>query len=111
MSKYPLIEAIGLEICKVRVDLEIDMYFVYADQLEQALQAAPEVLGSETTGWHNEDGKVGSHWARVVCIQPIKKKTRAERIADLVEGWSRSGDIINYKYLKEAIDKILEMPE
>lgn len=121
MSKYPLIESMGL---KVHYDYETgsDTYFVKADDLEKALQNALVVHGVvDSPEWYtfkkdadvqpkNMDGK-DVYKARLVCIQPIKKKTKAERIADLVEGWSRSGDIINYKYLKEAIDKILELPE
>lgn len=97
-------------------------HHINADDLEKALQDAPFAAGVvDSPEWYtykkgldiqpkNMDGK-DVYQARLVCIQPVKKQNKAERIADLVEEWAISGDILNYKYLREAMDKILEMPE
>lgn len=89
-TKYPLIESMGLRIAD-----PFGVAYVYADDLERVLREAPVVYGQIK----NIDGQStkDKHWvatqipncgethtARLVCIQPIKQKTREERLEELV---------------------------
>ncbi len=113
MMKYLLIEAMGLQIQEC-IDKEAD--FVWACDLEKALQNAPVVYSGKKENptdeeWDDLKMPNSTHTARVVCIQPIKKKTKAEaalefvnKIADPVPG------LIFFDLLNEA-KKISEMKD
>lgn len=94
-TKFPLTEALGLKAHDpLRFALDAEPV-VLVNDLERALERAPVV----TTGWEPaKDGMGTTHvWrtsyephpnptdtARLVCIQPIKQKSREEQLEELV---------------------------
>jgi hypothetical protein len=112
--KYPLIEAMGLQITYLKYPCETNI--VTADDLEKALQGAPVVYSGKKENptdqeWDDMKMSNSTHTARVVCIQLLKKQTKAERIAELVGEYSLAGNIIGHIELNEAIERILEMKD
>jgi hypothetical protein len=97
MTDFPLIKnLLNLAVYDHTTRLVVD-----ACDLEKALQAAPVAYGKGTQDWNFLLGKDDTHTARVVCIQPIKKKTKAEaalefvnKLADPVPGL-RFFDLLN----------------
>ncbi|XGC82024.1 hypothetical protein ACES2L_05940 [Bdellovibrio bacteriovorus] len=90
MSKFPLIEAMGLVI-EVQPKIEragpytaiVNVDYVLASDLEKALEGAVQVKIQHFNeldrpkGWmgcENPTGDKMTHTARLVCIQPIKKE-------------------------------------
>jgi hypothetical protein len=130
MSKYPLIEAMGLTVFQVEanpnewIDPKDKIIFDYvsAASLEKALQDSPVVWGSEKSDSYFmpylkfdsielQDGS-NAIKGRLVCIQPLKKKTKKEAALEFLEKfldenkrWSNPEDAA-----KDA-KEILEMPE
>jgi hypothetical protein len=85
--KYPLIEAMGLQITYLKYPCETNI--VTADDLEKALQGAPVVYSKKKENptdqeWDDMKMSNSTHTARVVCIQPLKKQTKAEAALELV---------------------------
>ena len=111
MIKYPLIEAMNLKV-SYRYDTDSDSYFVYADDLEKALQDAPVLYGANPNYgiWDKYFGDNDSHTARLVCLQPIKKKTKAEAAIELLEELNQNRGLSLANWENE-IKRILEMPE
>jgi hypothetical protein len=112
MTEYPLIESMGLQIQKC-IDQEAD--FVWACDLEKALQGAPVVYSGKKENptdqeWDDVKMSNSTHTARVVCIQPIKKKTQAEAAIDLLEELNQNKGL-NLSNWENDIKRILEMKE
>jgi hypothetical protein len=112
--KYPLIEAMGLEYFELYY-LSKKRFVVMADDLEKALQAAPVVYSGKKenpTDQEWDDIKMfnSTHTARVVCIQPIKKKTQAEAAMDLLEELNQNRGL-NLSNWENEIKRILEMKD
>ena len=130
MSKYPLIESLGLKHYSIQTysfgiitepKYSICSDFILASELEKALQDAPIVVksdysmdwvdGTEILGGKTGRENIATKTARLVCIQPIKKKTKAEAAIELLEEMARAESIrIDFGY-KNSIKEILEMPE
>ncbi len=118
MSKYPLIESMGLKAF-YNYDSDEDVWFVDADQLEKALRDAPVVYGVPNGNWCDEKDKEScdNNKARLVCIQPLKKKTKAEAAIELLEEYDamlkfREKDKFNTvdaNTLQTDIKKVLEI--
>lgn len=109
MNEYPLIQVMGLKVYQDEFSS-----VVRADDIEKALQDAPEVYGHGTQNWDFLLGENDSHKARLVCIQPMKKKTKAEAAIELLREMIKDSSIELQGYEHDyalAIKKILEMPE
>ena len=113
MSKYPLIGAMGLEIKEVLITHVRKGFCIEADDLEKALQDAPEVYGVPSGTWCDEDDQEScdTHTARLVCIQPIKKQTKAEAALEFVQFLNENPNLFLDKVQLYQIKEILEMPE
>lgn len=119
MSKFPMIEAMGLQVVSVMETSEVMAFEgIHAAELEKALQDAPKIIQSDYYGieWTETNeilgGKTGreniaTKSARLVCIQPIKKKTKAEAALELLAK-IHSGDS---DWSKSDIEKVLEMED
>ena len=110
MSNFPLIEAMGLNLHKI----DSYNYAVDADELEKALQDAPLWYGDPVyDSWSTANIKHhNSHTARLVCIQPIKKKTKAEAAIELLIKINNDRfHLPNNSDLTQQAKKILEMEE
>lgn len=88
MSKFSLIESMGLKVI-YNYDSDDDFYFVKADDIEKALQAAPVVYSGKKENltdqeWDDMKMSNSTHTARVVCIQPLKKQTKTEAALEFV---------------------------
>lgn len=82
MSKYPLIEKMGLKVAKVDAG-EVHWHeAVNATDLQAVLEKATVVYGSDEMkvskenyhGWYNEEVKGDTHKALLICVEPIKKE-------------------------------------
>lgn len=126
MTKYPLIEAMGLKVLYNydSNDSDNDFYYVHASSLEDALQAAPFIYsGNPPDSWvalkNNctiEPLTLDGHEvfeARVVCIQPIKKQTKAEAALDLLKEIIDLNEpkTLIVESIRQEAKKILKMPE
>ena len=112
MSSFPLIKQLGLIVYD---DKEQGMLVDAAD-LERALERAPVAYGNPVGGWvKTQDTRPApeiSHTARLVCITPIKKKTKAEAALEFIKK-CKDGDIYEMhanEVMKEA-KRILEMKD
>jgi uncharacterized protein (DUF488 family) len=88
MTKYPLIEAIGLEVHileRIFTGAAVDIRAVKADELEAALDQAPVVYAPnpEIGGWTRTQCQGDIHTARLVCIQPIVRDTAESLLREL----------------------------
>ena len=106
-----MIEKIGLRLW----DQDNNTGWVKAEDLEAILQSAQVVYGCpeglfRTTGKPNE---VDTHRALLLCVEPTKKKTKAEAALELLEKIKRdleiSGLTDNLDYRRAK--RILEMEE
>lgn len=82
MSKFPMIEKIGLSV--------FGMDVIKAEDLESLLQSAKVVYGSPDTpsdqlAWSNTQLDCDTHKALLLAVEPIKKKTKAEAALELLE--------------------------
>lgn len=119
MNKYPLIKLMGLEIKYIEIHRPADKSqptatgFIKADDLEEALQNAPVTYAPNGNAYSWSTGETVHHTfeARLVCVQPKKLKTKAERIAELISEYVEAGNVIGGSELNEEIEKILELPE
>lgn len=105
MTKFPLIESLGLPILN---DEPYAIPVVVAMDLEKALRDAPIFYGTHTSCklWDADFTDRDSHTARLVCIQPIKKKTKGDAAIEMLNDiWLRKD------WSAEDIQKILEMKE
>lgn len=112
MTKYPLIEAMGLQVVFVMQTEEVMKFEgVHAEQLEKALKAAQIWYGDKNLdSWTTSKVWADTtHTARLICIQPIKKKTKAEAAIELLEEMSKIEQYQNWYIMKAR--KILEMEE
>jgi hypothetical protein len=122
MTKYPLIEAMGIN---VHYDYNSDdMYVVHAEDLEQALQGTPVIYsGNASESWIALKNNSTIEpltldvrdvlEARVVCIQPIKKKTKAEAAINLLQEILELDEpkTLIIESIKQEARKILEMKD
>lgn len=116
MSKYPLIESLGLNlgptlytITKSNGEIERGPLYVLADDLEAALIKAPVVRSySDKGAWQatwpapqfsEDDGC--THTARLICIQPIQKDTAESLLREIVTNAS------NYTKNDVCVDIVL----
>lgn len=87
MSKYPMIEAMGLKVID-DPSLYTITHWIAANRLEKALSEAPEVFGHVKEGKPNywgpkENGQFkDTHTARIFCVQPIKRAPMKLTIED-----------------------------
>ena len=86
MSTYKNIEKMGLDLLYA-YQCDKKATVIYAEDLESILQSAQVVYGCpeglfRTTGKPNE---VDTHRALLLCVEPIKKKTKAEAALELLE--------------------------
>ena len=115
MNQYPLVEAFDLQF---HIFDYTRTYYLKVEDLEKALQDAPAmaqsfgdwVQGTEIIGGKSGRENIATYTARLVCIQPIKKKTKAEAALGLLEelNQNRGLNLINWE---DKIIRILEMPE
>ena len=110
MSKFPMIISLGLHLWRFEKG-----YFIDAEKLESLLQSAQVVYGI-SNGHGVEFSKDitlrDTHQDLLLCVEPIKKKTRAEAALEFVEKF-KSGMLSHVGYLeaeKEA-KRILEMKD
>jgi len=95
MTKYPLIQALGLNTYKVKTyEFDLDngqkqsIYedFVNPSELEKALQDAPVAYGNKNgTYWVNQRDEDDITQARLICVEPIKKKTKQDEALEFVK--------------------------
>lgn len=98
-DQFPLTRALGVEVQKevgfenVRSGKTSEVYYVYAADLEKALESAPVVTSyGERNEWYANGAKgmqQDTHTARLVCIQEIAKDTAESLLREYVE---RVGD-------------------
>lgn len=115
MTKYPLIEAMGLEYFELYY-LSEKKFFVMAGDLEKALQNAQLWYGNpDSNSWSTVNIKHhNSHTARLVCIQPTKKQTKAEAALEFVNKLTDSMPGLKYCDFSDLMNeakKILEMKD
>lgn len=111
MSKYPLIQEMGLQITYLKYPCENNI--VTADDLEKALQAAPLWYGDkDLDSWSTVKVWADTtHTARLVCIQPIKKKTKAEAALEFVNKLADPVPGLRFFDLLNEAKKISEMKD
>lgn len=109
-SKYPLCEAAGLEVVpKKKIDeLLLPQDYVRASEVERMLSEAPTVHFEQIGMAGRSPAMFGTlpttkhtHTARVVCIEPIKKKSREEQLEDILIEILESEAKTNFKWTSE----------
>lgn len=107
MSKFPMIEKIGLSV--------FGMDVIKAEDLESILQSAQVVYGhvkQDMPHWWGprENGQFDdTHTALVIGITPLKKKTKAEAALELLQEMSKIEGYENW--YTSAAKRILEMKD
>ena len=110
MSKFPMIEKIGLKTLDLRDE---NLYVVSAFDLESLLRSAQVVYGLEEGGtfwWATHQLSQDTHQAILIAITPIKKKTQAEAALEFVKKISLADVSCSEPYVDEA-KRILEMKD
>lgn len=97
MNKYPLCEQLGV------------LNVIYPSDLEAILRKATVVYGSVMTKkdeyeWSQSNLSSDTHTALLIGIKPVKEKTLAEKISDILSDTSLSSPValIEIKKIIEA---------
>jgi hypothetical protein len=96
MTKYPLIEAMGLNWCKGRFEtaagnLSKPFDIILCEDVERMLAEAPVVYGVPNAFFSHVEGEIGgngqpdTHTARLICIQPIRQDTAESLLKEFVD--------------------------
>ena len=119
MSNFKNIEKLGLKVETCRNAFGDKDFVINAISLESLLQSAQVVYGVMDQNKPNEfyefnyyQQKGDTHRALLLCVEPLKKKTKAEAALEFVEKF-KSGMLSHVGYLeaeKEA-KRILEMKD
>lgn len=116
MSNFKNIEKLGLKVETCRNAFGDKDFVITAISLEALLQSAQVVYGHVKQGKPNywgprENGQFDdTHTALVICITPLKKKTKAEAALELLERLAK--DPAYYSGLgTSAARAILEMKD
>lgn len=107
MSNFKTIEKLGLEVRTI-AGCEV----IFAREIENLLQSAQVVYGNiEDYGWSRKLIDTDTHRALLLCVEPLKKKTRAEAALEFVESLAKdTTKFWNVATLDEA-KRILEMKD
>lgn len=109
MSKFPLVEAMGLEIYH---DEDFG-YFVSIRDLEKALRDAPIVYQDKNFEYWGKSPTRGKEplEARLICIQPLKKKTKTEAAIEFMQKFVEQKTLWHSQSAWDEAKKILEMED
>lgn len=115
MSNFKNIRKLGLSITTWGGDPRTSA--VLAHELETLLQSAQVVYGASykkatESEWSTEPMNVDTHRALLLCVEPIKKQTKAEAALEFIKK-CKDGDIYEMhanEVMKEA-KRILDMKD
>ena len=116
MSSFPMIGKLGLSITEWGDGDKTSV--VLAHELESLLQSAQVVYGYPKdpffTGWKSMDNypyKNPSHQALLICVEPIKKKTKAEAALEFMQMFVEQKTTWHSQQAWKEAKRILEMKD
>ena len=111
MSKFTMIEKLGLTVWDNRTP---HCFVVDAEELEALLQSAQVVYEVENSAginsWLHIEAIGAKSKAILLCVEPIKKKTKAEAALELLEKLAKDHDkLIQPEWQVKEAKRILNM--